>query len=160
MSLRTICRSIRRFYFNYHHIKSFSLYLYSPFTRRLQFALRLVITFLISSFIGYATPLRNYFQQVYMIPNLGVLCIQDTFGSTLYTTLHVIYVIIPLSIFLYIVQKIGLSYRNYLAGELLLLLSSFFISYKSRKVYTPRFFHVEIDWIFFLASISKTCTLV
>jgi hypothetical protein len=134
MSLSTICRSTCRFYFNYHFIESSSLYIHSAFIRRLQFALRLVITFLIGSFLSYATPLRNQLGQIYMIPNLGVLCIQETFGFTLSTTLHVTFVIIPLSIFLFIIQKIGLSYQNYLAGEFLMLLSSFYISYKCRKV--------------------------
>jgi hypothetical protein len=39
------------------------LYFHSAFTRRLQFAFRLVITFLIGGFIGYATPLRNQLSQ-------------------------------------------------------------------------------------------------
>jgi hypothetical protein len=121
MSLSTICRSTRQFYFNYHHVESSSLYLHSAFTRRLQFALRLVMTFLIGSFIGYATPLHNQLEQIYMIPNLGVLCIQETVGFTLSTILHVIFIIVPLSIFLFIIQKIGLSYQNYLIGELLML---------------------------------------
>ena len=140
MTLSTIYRPIRRFYFNYHHVESSSLYIHSAFTRRLQFALRLVITFLIGGFLGYATPLRNQLGQVYMIPNLGVLCIQETFGFTLSSTLHVAFVILPLSIFLFVIQKIGLSYQNYVAGELLLLFSSFCISYKSQKVERIFFF--------------------
>jgi hypothetical protein len=134
MSLSTIYHSSLRFYFNYHHVESSSLYLHSAFVRRLQFALRLVVTFLIAGFIGYATPLRHQLSQVYMIPNLGVLCIQETFGCTLSTTLQVTFVIVPLSIFLFIVQKIGLSYQHFLAGELLMLCSSFYISYKCPKV--------------------------
>ena len=138
MSLGNICRSIRHFYFNYHHGQSSSLYLHSAFTRRLQFGLRLVLTFLIGGFLGYATPLHSKLSLVYLLPNFSILCIRETFGDTLSNVLHVTSVIVPLAIFLFIVQKIGLSYHNYLAGELLLLLSSFCISYKCPKLQTRK----------------------
>lgn len=134
MSVPTICRSTRHFYLNYHHVESSSLYLHSVFMRRLQFALRLVATFLIGGFLGYATPLRNQLAQLYMIPNIGILAIQETFGSTFSNSLQITFIIVPLSIFLFIVQKIGLSYHNYVAGELLMLLASFYISYQCQKV--------------------------
>jgi len=93
-----------------------------------------VITFLLSGYIGYGTPLQQYVGQTYMIANQAVLSIHETFGMTLANTLHVTFVLTPLSIFLYVVQRLGLSYQHYIAGEVLLLLSSFYISYKSQKV--------------------------
>mgnify|MGYP006892797215 CR=1 FL=1 len=134
MSISLFFRLILRFYFNYHHAESSSIYLHSAFTRRLQFAIRLVITFLLSGYIGYGTPLQQYVGQTYMIANQAVLSIHETFGMTLANTLHVTFVLTPLSIFLYVVQRLGLSYQHYIAGEVLLLLSSFYISYKSQKV--------------------------
>ena len=129
-----ICRSTRHFYLNYQHVESSSLYLHSAFTRHLQFALRLVITFLIGGFLAYGTPLRNQLVQLYMIPNIGVLTIQETFGCTLSNNLQIIFIIVPVSIFLFIVQKIGLSYHNYVAGEFLMLITSFYISLQCQKV--------------------------
>jgi len=134
MPISKICRSTRRFYLNYHNVESSSLYFHSTFTRHLQFSLRLVATFLIGGFLGYATPLSSQLTQLYMIPNIGVSIIQETFGYTLSNSLQIIFAIIPLSIFLYIVQKIGLSYHNYVAGEFLMLISSFYISYQCREV--------------------------
>ena len=103
MSLSDICRSIRHFYLNYHHGKSHSLHLHSAFTRRLQFGLRLVVTLLIGGFVGYASPLHSKFSLVYLIPNFSILCIRETFGDTLTNVLHLTSVIVPLSIFLFIV---------------------------------------------------------
>ncbi|CAF1028782.1 unnamed protein product [Adineta ricciae] len=154
MTLSTIFRSIRRFYFNYYHIKTSSIYLHSAFTRRLQYAFRLVLTFLIGSFVAYATPLRLHLGQIYMIPNLGVLCIQETFGATLSTTLHVTSVIIPLSMFLFLIQTLGLSYQNYLVGEILLLLSSFCISYRCRTLQFRKL-SLWFNAIFFVSIINE-----
>ena len=161
MSLSGICRAIRHFYFNYHHGKSHSLYLHSAFARRLQFALRLVMTLLIGGFLGYATPLYNKLALVYLIPNFGILCMRETFGDTLSNALHLTSVIVPLSIFLFVVQKIGLSYHNYVAGELLLLFSSFCISYLCPKVDVIFVVYSKhISSICFAASNSKAFSLV
>lgn len=134
MSVSTICRSTRHFYLNYHNVESSSIYLHSAFTRRLQFAFRFVVTFLIAGFLGYATPIHDQLVQIYMIPNIGILTVQQTFGCTLSNSLQIISTIVPLSIFLFIIQKIGLSYHNYVAGEILMLVTSFYISYQCRKV--------------------------
>jgi hypothetical protein len=142
MSASTICQSTRHFYLNYHYVESSSLYLRSAFARQLKFAFRLVITFLICGFLGYATPLNNQLVQLYMIPNIGVLTIQETFGCTLSNSLQITLIIVPMSIFLFIIQKIGLSYHNYVAGELLMLITSFYISYQCQKVKIIFFFYL------------------
>jgi hypothetical protein len=134
MTLSRICRSIVHFYFNNHHAESSSLYLHSAFTRRLQFACRFVSTFLICVLLGYGTPLSSQLTQIFMIPNSGLICIQETFGHTLSTALYVSVAILPLSVFLFTVQHLGIVYHNYLAGAVLILSSSFCISYICRKV--------------------------
>ena len=133
MTLSKICRSIVQFYFNYHHVESSSLYLHSAFTRRLQFACRLVSTFLICAFVGYGTPLSTHLTHRFMIPNSGVVCIQETFGHTLSTALCVSFAIIPLSVILFTVQHLGLAYHNYSVCIVLILSSSFCISYLCQK---------------------------
>jgi hypothetical protein len=134
MTLSTICHSIVRFYFNCHHVEFSSLYLHSAFTRRLQFACRLVLTFLICAFLGYGTPLSSQLTNLFMIPNSGVLCIQETFGHTLSTALRILITIIPLSVILFTVQNLVVAYHNYLVGVVLILSSSFCISYICQKV--------------------------
>jgi hypothetical protein len=111
MSVETIYRSTRHFYLNYHHVESSSIYLHSDFTRRLQFAFCLVTTFPIGGFLGYATPLRYRLAQVYMLPNIRILNIQETFGCALPNSLQITFDIVPVSIFLFIIQRIDLFYQ-------------------------------------------------
>ena len=54
---------------------------------------------------------------------------RETFGDTLSNVLHLTSVIVALSMFLFVVQRIDLSYHDYLVGELLQLFSSFCIFY-------------------------------
>ena len=134
MSLSTISRSARQLYSKYHHVESLSFYLSSSFTRHLRFALRLLITCLLGGFLAYATTLDSRLTQVYMIPNIGILTLQETFGCTLSKGLQIICTIAPVSIFLFIIQQLGLSYHNYVVGEFLMCITSFYISYQCRKV--------------------------
>jgi hypothetical protein len=134
MSVSTISQTIRHFYFNYHHFEPSSSCIHSSFTRSVQFAFRTVIAFLVGGFLAYGTPLSNQLDQQYLIPTLSILCVQETFGLTLSACYQMVLVLTPLSIFLFIIQKIGLGYQDYLAAELLLLILSVFIAYKCSQV--------------------------
>ena len=134
MSLSILSRSTRHFYLNYHSIESSSFNFPASFVRHIQFAFRLVITFLIGGFLAYATVLRTHLTQGYMLPNIGILTIQETFGGTMSHSWQIATLLVPLSIFLLIVQKIGLSHHHYVASEVLMLITSFFISYQCRPV--------------------------
>jgi hypothetical protein len=129
MSISTITQKVRHFYFNYHQHE-----LSSSSRRRFQFALRMTISFLVSGFLAYGTPLNSQLALQYLIPVMSVLSIQETVGMTLSVSYQMITAVTPVAIFLYVVQKIGLGYGNYLAAELLLLVSSFFVSYKCSRV--------------------------
>lgn len=135
MSIFTITRTTRHFYLNYHHAGSNSLWIHSAFMRYFQFSLREVICFLSVSFLAYGTRIADYLSLEYLLPIISILCLQETFGSTLFFAYQITLTITPLALFLFAVQKIGLNYHNYLATELLILLpTTFLISYSCTEV--------------------------
>jgi hypothetical protein len=136
MSVSVILQQFRHFYFNYHGSDLSPAFTSSVFSRRVQFALRMTISFLVGGFLAYGTPLNDQLSTEYLIPTMCILAIQETFGMTLTASYQMFIVITPLSIFLYIIQRIGVGYKNYLAAELLLLVSTFFVSYKCSQVST------------------------
>jgi hypothetical protein len=95
----------------------------------------MVIAFLVGGFLAYGTPLNTQLSQGFLIPLLSTMCIQDTFGFTVAGCFQMLLAIVPTTIFLFIVQKIGLGYQDYLAAVLLLLVSSFFIAFVCAQVY-------------------------
>jgi hypothetical protein len=97
----------------------------------------MTISFLVGGFLAYGTSLNNSSGLQYLIPVMCILSIQETFGLTLSSAYSMITVIVPLSIFLFIIQKIGLGYQDYLAAELLLLISSLLVGYKCSQVNIP-----------------------
>ncbi|CAF1053029.1 unnamed protein product [Rotaria sp. Silwood1] len=139
MSTSTTFRTIRHFYLNYHHSGSASLWIHSAFMRRLQCGLREVICFLIVSFLAYGTQLADHLSLQYLLPIISILCLQETFGLTLSFCYQITLTIIPLSIFLFVIQKIGLDYHYYFLSELLiLLLTSFCIAYSCTQIQTKK----------------------
>jgi len=134
MPVSTIFQKFCHFYFNYHQYDLSSTLTSSALSRRMKFALQTTISFLFGGFLAYGTPLNNQIGLQYLIPVMSMLCIQETFGMTLFASYQMLTVITPLSIFLFIVQKIGLGYQDYLAAELLLLISSLFVGYKCPQV--------------------------
>ena len=134
VNTRKIFEKIRHFYFNYHDHDTNSVFTSTPVIRHAQFALRMTISFLIGGFLAYGTGLNNPSRLQYIVPVTCILSIQETFGMTLTAASGMIIVVIPLSIFLYVIQKIGLGYQDYLAAELTLLISSLLISYKFTQV--------------------------
>ena len=134
MNSRKILEKVRYFYFNYHDHDTSTLLTSTPVIRHAQFALRLTISFLIGGFLAYETSLNNASRLQYIVPVTCILSIQETFGMTLTGAYKMLIVVMPLSIFLFIIQKIGLGYRDYLAAELTLLISSLLISYKCSQV--------------------------
>ncbi|CAF3136587.1 unnamed protein product [Rotaria sp. Silwood2] len=133
MCLSSYCKTIHHIYFNYHFGESTSRWINSKFTRHFQFALRMFIGFCLSAFIAYGTRLRDRLTLKFMIPGMTILSIKETFGLTLSTNIELMLIIIPLSIYLFIVQNLNLIYHNYLLNEFYYLLSSLIISYKCRK---------------------------
>lgn len=134
MSILKIFRRIDHFYFNYHYYDLSSKITPTAFTRRVQFALRMAVSFLVGGFLAYGTPLNNQLALQYLIPIMSMLCIQETFGMTLFASYQMLTALTPLSIFLYVIQKIGVGYKDYVAGELLLLVSTLLVSYKCSQV--------------------------
>jgi hypothetical protein len=134
MSLSRIRELIFSFYFNSRRIKSSSLYFHPQILRHIQYSFKMVLSFILSGLIAYGTRLRDQLDQQYLICIISVLSVQETFGLTLYSSIQTIISLLPLSILLFLIQIIGLNYGNYLATELLLLTSSFFIAYQCTQV--------------------------
>ena len=107
---------------------------WSTFVRRCLFSLKTVLILIISGLIAYRTALRDHFDQQYIICVISVLSIQETVGATLASNYQTIVSIVPLSVVLYIIHLVGLSYGQYLPAELLLLLLSFLIAYQCTQV--------------------------
>ncbi|CAF2892029.1 unnamed protein product [Rotaria sp. Silwood2] len=155
MPLSTIFQTICHFYFNYHYNNSSSKPTPSAFFRRVQFAIRMTISFLVGGFLAYGTPLNNQLTTQYLIPVMCILSIQETCGMTLLASYQILTAVTPLSIFLFVVQKIGLGYKNYLAAELVLLISSLFVAYKCSQVQTRKI-ALLINAIFFSTIVNQT----
>ena len=134
MQILTIFQKLFHFYFNYNYDALTPTYVSTTFSRRVQFAVRMVVSFLVGGFLVYGTGLNDQSTSQYLVPVMSILSVQETFGMTLSFSYEMILVIVPLSICLFIIQKIGLGYQDYLAGELLLLVSSFLVAYKCSQV--------------------------
>jgi hypothetical protein len=131
MRVSTIFRSISNFYFNYDISESCIYLLLTP---HVQYAFKMAISFVVGGFLAYGTTLEDELNLGYFVPKMSIVCIQQTFGLTLFTCYHMLLTLVPLSIFLFIVQKIGLGYHDYLASEILLLVSSFYVAYTCSQV--------------------------
>jgi hypothetical protein len=134
MFISRVVRLIKIYYFNSDRIKSSSLLINSTLLRRVEFALKIVLSFVVSGLIAYGSPLRHYLDQQYIICCISVLSTQETVGLTLYSSIQTTISIVPLSILLFLIQIFGLSYGNYLAAELLLLSLSLIIAYQCTQV--------------------------
>ena len=137
MGWLSIFAVIRHFYFNYNYTDSNLPYIHSLFSRRAKYAIQMTISFLVSGFLGYGTSLKTQVPQPFIIPLITVLSIQDSLGLTLAASFQMIITLVPVSVFIYIVQKIGLSYHDYIAAEFALLISAFFIGFAISQVYFP-----------------------
>ncbi|CAF2104224.1 unnamed protein product [Rotaria magnacalcarata] len=139
MTIFTISQTTRHFYLNYHHSGSNSLWIHSEFMRNLQFGLREVICFLSISFLAYGTRLADNLSLEYFLPIISILCLQETFGSTLSYSYQITLTITPLAIFLFVVQKLGLDYHGHFVSEFIMLLfTSFCISYGCTQIQTKK----------------------
>jgi len=127
-----------KFYFHFHQIKSCSLCFNSTFIRHFQFSFKIIISFVISGLIAYASPLRSYLDQQYIICVVSVIATQETFGATLSSSVQSIMSLVPLAILLFLIQLFGLSYKNYLIAEILLLVLSFLIAYQCSQIQTRK----------------------
>jgi len=94
----------------------------------------MVVSFLVGGFLAYGTPLNNQLVQSYLVPLISVISIQETFGLTMAASFQMVLGLVPVSIFLFVVQKIGLGYHDYLAGVITLLITSFSIAFVCAKV--------------------------
>ncbi|CAF3358711.1 unnamed protein product [Rotaria sp. Silwood1] len=154
MSISTFFQTICHFYFNYHYNNSSSKSTSSAFSRRVQFAIRMTVSFLIGGFLAYGTPLNKQLTTQYLIPVMCILSIQETCGMTLSASYQMLTAVTPLSIFLFVVQKIGLGYKDYLAAELTLLISSLLVAYKCSQVQTRKI-ALLINAIFFSTIVNQ-----
>jgi hypothetical protein len=87
-----------------------------------------LISFLVGGFIAYNTSLNKQLSQEFLIPLISVFTIQETFGLTVASCYQIVLGLVPTAIFLFVVQKIGLGYHDYLAAEFVLIITTFFIS--------------------------------
>ena len=146
MMISKICSIVLHFCFNFHHDESSSFFHWLSFIRRVQFAVRMTVAFLVSGFLAYGTALNDQLATQYLIPVMSVMTVQETFGMTLAASYQMLTVITPLSICLYIVQRIGLGYEDYVAAEFILLISSFFLAYKCSQVICFRSINEILRW--------------
>ncbi len=130
---------VRHFYFNYNYVDSNLPLIHSLFARRAQFSLRMVISFLVSAFLAYGSSLRTQLPEPFLIPLISVLAIQDTLGFTIASAFQMLFTLVPISVFLFIVQKIGLGYHDYVAAEFILLITAFFIGFVGTQVRTSQY---------------------
>lgn len=94
----------------------------------------MTVAFLVGGFLAYGTALNDQLATQYLIPVMCIMTIQETFGMTLAANCQMLMAVTPLSICLYIIQRIGVGYQDYAAAEILLLISSFFLAYKCSQV--------------------------
>lgn len=134
MIISKICSAVLHFSFNFHHDESSSFFHWLSFIRRIQFAVRMTVAFLVGGFLAYGTALNDQLATQYLIPVMCIMTIQETFGMTLAANCQMLMAVTPLSICLYIIQRIGVGYQDYAAAEILLLISSFFLAYKCSQV--------------------------
>lgn len=134
MNILEIFHTLCHICFNYHYYNSSLKLKSSVVIRRMQFAIRMTVSFLVGGFIVYGTPLNQQSTSQYLVPVMCILSVQETFGMTLIASYQMLVTLTPLCIFLFVLQKIGLGYGNYLAAESMLLVSSLVISYKCSQV--------------------------
>ncbi|UJR24079.1 hypothetical protein I4U23_027047 [Adineta vaga] len=138
MFLLRIIRFFTKFYFNSSRLKSTSLLFDSKTIRHIEYSLKMIIAFIIAGLISFGSPLRYYLDQQYIICVISILSIQETFGLTLYSSIQTIIAILPLSILLFLIQILGLSYHHYLVAEILLLFLSLIIAYQCTQIQTRK----------------------
>ncbi|CAF1492932.1 unnamed protein product, partial [Didymodactylos carnosus] len=118
--LRSTLTASRQIYFNHRYIHShpslsFTSKLFrGPFNRQIQYCIRLTCSFLFGAFLAYGTSLRMSLSQQFLVPVMSTMCVQETLGLTLLGCYQMLKTLVPISIFLFIVQKIGLGYHDYL----------------------------------------------
>ena len=127
-------RLMKNIYFNIESIGYSSLNINSIFSRRWKFSLKIISAFILSGLIAYASPLKNSLDQQYIICVISILSIQETIGSTINSAIQTIVSIVPLSILLFLIQFFGLSSKQYLITEILLLFLTFLIAYQCEQV--------------------------
>ncbi|CAF1243578.1 unnamed protein product, partial [Didymodactylos carnosus] len=136
----------------------YARYFHGLFARRIAYGLRMTTSFLFGGFIAYDKRLRTKLADLnFLVCILSILIIQDTLGQTLENCYLMTKSLLPISIFLYIIQHLGLSYRSYLATEFSLLITTFYISYKCPKIQTRRVV-LLINVIFFSTIVNNQQT--
>jgi hypothetical protein len=154
MCSSSICETIVDIYFNCNFGLNPSRWINSSISRHFQFAFRILISFVVSSFLIYGTRLKDHFQIQFLIPNLSILLIGETFGLTLSTNIELIFVLIPLSFYLFLLQKSRFISPHYLFDEFSYLFSSFLIGYTCKRINT-RNFSLLFNSIYFVRIINE-----
>ena len=155
MNFSILWETIVHIYLNYHSAERSSRWLNSNFTRHLQFAFRMLIAFSLASVIIYGTNLKNHLSLQFMIPTMAVLLIQETFGLTFSTSLQLILMITPLSIILFLLQKLHLLSYHYLLSEFFYLSLTLILSYKCTQIPIRKLSLLFLS-LFFATTINQT----
>lgn len=103
MRVSTIFRCISNFYFYYNINESSLSCIYLLLSPYVQFAFKMAISFVVGGFLAYGITLEDELNLGYFIPKMSIVCIQQTFGLTLFTCYNMLLTLVPLSIFLFIV---------------------------------------------------------
>jgi hypothetical protein len=109
------------------------------FLRDLQFAIKLTCTFVVSALIAFNSNYKNQALIGWVLPVLALLLIGDTAGGSILAARLSVVNFVPMGIFIYILQKIGMGYRNYASASILFFIVSFWVGYvnpstQSRKI--------------------------
>ena len=137
--MKHISRFTNHFYFNINRIKCTALGIDPALIRRVQFAFKVVLTFVISGLIAYGTALHHQFDQQYIICVISILSVQETVGFTFSSNIQTIVWIVPLSVILFLIHISGLTYNNYAVTEVFLLLLTLIIAYQCTQVRSKKY---------------------
>jgi hypothetical protein len=101
----------------------------SKFLRDLEFATRLTLIIFVGTIAGFKTGIEERLPLVWLIPLIGLLGVADTVGGTLAQSILIAKNILPSSVFIYIMQLLGVGYKSYTAIILLFFTQAFLIGY-------------------------------
>ena len=106
----------------------------SKFTRDLQYGVQLTAALVIAAIIGYISDYKNDVAIGWILPVTSALLIFDTFGNTVSGLIGGVFSFLPVSIFLYVVQILGVGYHNYTSATLIFFFATFYLGYTNSSV--------------------------
>jgi hypothetical protein len=118
--------------------KSFWYRLHTPLLRDFQYAVQVATALVLSAIIGFVSDYEKHAPIAWLLPVCSALFIFDTFGGSLYGLVGLVIGTIPPSIFIYVIQRLGVGYHNYLSATLLFFFVTFYIGYTNLSITTRK----------------------